>query len=615
MKRRWLGILIICALTFPSLAQGQCRKRILVYLDVSGSMEPLGRGTGSPFQQTVTSLEALFRQEGFIEKSDVVRAVRFGKSVEQVDTAEGPEQVGALIQKLRNNGISRSETDFRAAFTDLAQELPKGVFDRQVVLFASDLAHEPRNRMPASEAIPDWRDALSEAKAGLAGRFDSGNAVVVLFVPGAKGTEPQKTAREVLADFRASFPVVGQVGSAAGEESSVENLTTALRRGLLTAPALQVSRDSTDPEKLVVTITNDNCVPLHVKRITVKPEGGEPAYFDDFTESEKEVGSRTTSQRTREIRRKVPPGGEWDNAGLDAHVETEEGVEGQSGGTSGSWLRYKVASAVFEKRPLLPDILRLDLDLMGFTDPATPITYSITFGDNTGPVAQARFQGPALSSTSTRHFRAVLPMKIAGVAASGVRTSIEGSELLEERGDQVNLLEDKQSTNHLRVLGIVALAASVAVLLFYLWVRSVRSRYPIFELSRWDNGKWTMAAIAAFLLLVFFCARITILNYSSPEAAERWLGVMACVFVFGLTAFLLLEFSRTQFAQSVIAEKTMSLSDYLRRGRLDTWLPWITGVVLAAFVFALLWVWAPAGSGESRRGDSEAHERLHVTSD
>jgi hypothetical protein len=623
MRRQCLGLLILCVLAFPPLAEAQCRKRILVYLDVSGSMKPDIRKLktpqdqqSSPYQQALGGLEALFQQQGFVEPNDVVRVVRFSKAVEQADSAEGPAAVAQLIQVLRGNTFDRLETDFRAAFGDLAKELPVGTFDRQVVLIASDLAHEPVNKMPSTQAIPDWQAALSQAETELAGLFTSSNAAVVLFRPPALGREPQATAGQVLADLRASFPIAGEVasGTGAGAAVIIEQLAQTLRKGLLTPPDLQVSRDGADADRLLFQVTNNNCVPLHIKRLTATPEGGRPSYFDEFSAEEKEVGARQTRQRTQQIRRQLPPGDEWQDAQLAATVETDEGVDGKSAGTTGSWIGYSAASAVFERRPLLPDVLRLDLDLTGFTDPAAAVTWALTVGEDASPLARAKFEGPALS-TEARHFRIVLPLMGDGAAAEAVQVAIAGGALQGVEEPKIRLVEDQQSSHHHRVFGGVALIAILGVAVAALWVRAARAKYPIFRLTRRDNAQWGAAMAIAVLLVLSYWLRIPLLNRWSPGKVEPWLSGFAVVAVFGLTAFLLLEIFRTRFARAVVEEQVMPLPTYLRRGKLDTWLPWGMGLAAAALVFALFWPLRPAGSPESRRGEDQAHTRLHVTSD
>jgi hypothetical protein len=619
MQRQWIGWLMLGLLAFPSMAEGQCRKRILVYLDVSLSMGEKGGRTESPYQETLSALGSLFQQTGFIEENDVVRVARFGSTLLEPTYAEGPAAVNQMIQRLKAERLSDRETHFGLAFDDLTKSLPEGVFNRQVVLFASDFAHEPQDGMKAGLAIPDWQEDLARAKTSLGGLFESRSAAVVLFqaliTDGKPASRERKTiAAQVLADFRTGFPVVGVVQTGPGGGAAVENLTNTLRRSLIAPPELQVSRDSSDADSLAFTVTNKSCIPLHVARLSVKVEGGEAAHFQ-VDADEGELASTLVSARTRTFKKPVPEGTEWRERELEATVETREGVGGQSGGTGGSWLKHKPVSAVFERRLLMPDILRLDLDMTGFTDPATPTTYRLTFGDDASPVATATFEGPVLSSTEARHYRAVLPMNVAGAASPGVRVSIEVKNLPAEEGS-VQLIEDKQSTYFHHVFAIVVLVVVISFASIFFWVRKVRSSCAIFQFSRGDKLQWMVAGSGVVILTACYLLRISILKRWSPGGSEELLGWVACILVFLLTVFLLLEVARTRFAQSVIEKEPLPLETYLRRGRLDTLLPWSIGLLSAIVVCAAFFgPLRPAGSSESRRGDNDAHERLHITSD
>jgi hypothetical protein len=612
MRRKWLGFLFSLLLLLPTTAEGECRKRILVYLDISGSMKPLVREPRSPFQQTLTSLASLFSQEGFIEAQDAVTVIRFGKRSQKTDTVEGRANAIQLISRLQKNEEKSSETDFRAVFNHLAETLPQGAFNQQMILLASDFAHEPIDGMDASPAIEDWSTALTEAHAKLDDLLQpEKKTVTVLFQVPADNETRRDIAARVVSDLDRTFPDAITVQGGADPAATSARLTEALRQSLYPPPDLRVSRDPRQKDQLAFTVTNQSCMPIHIQHLSVVPTSGGSPVPVDLGSQEPELGPSSTPSRESIFHRTLPVGAEWENAGVRATVETRETEPRTVDGTTGSWLKYKTASAVFERRPLLPDVLRLDFDLKGFTDSTAATTYPLTFGDDSNPIARAKFEGPTVEGLGAGHYRIVLPMDLRGENTTGVRVAIVGAELLGDKGDSVDLKEDKRASHHHRVFGAVALLSLLAVSFVYLWVRRARASYPIFRLSRWDNLQWGIAGLVALLLATCFCLRIWILNSWSPQEADLGLSVFACASVFGLTAFLLLEIFRTRFAQSVVKAEPLPLQTYLRRGRLDTLIPWGLGLLLTILAVMLLWPLRPPEALDSRRG--ETHTPLHVT--
>jgi hypothetical protein len=603
MRREWLGFLLAGLLVLPASAKGQseeaqCRKRILVYLDVSLSMK-------AHYADALAGVDALFREPGFIGPTDAVTFVQFGKEREITVSGEGPDAASALIARLKSDVKWKLETDFRAAFTHLAEELPKGVFNRQVVLFASDFAHEPINRMNSDSAIADWQAALSKVPADLRSRFASSKKTkMLLYKAEASGTNPRATANRVIADLRANFSALEYVGNPS-------DLAIALRRSLLDPPVLQVSRDPEDSSKLRFTVTNPNCYPVHVVRISVEPSAGGEAVVFEVNEEDGELAQRGVPKT---IRRAVPAGDEWRAAEVRATVDTLETEPGNSAGKTGNWLKFKAKSAVFERRwwPLR-DVLRLDLDMVGYTDQATTKPYVLTFGEDAAPHAQAKFEAPAFSGAENPDYRIVLALKKTGEEAGDVRVSIGGAEALTEGGDRIALVEDARASHTNRLLAAVAGISTAALLLGFLWVRRTVDAYPVFKPGRRDYAAWVFLGLLGLALLLGSCLRVWLLRRQTPGELDQWLGVATCVVVAFLSALLILRIVQASFARSTVSERPIPLRTYLLRSRLGNGGAWIAGAVLAGTLALLWWQYRPAETQESRR-NVEASS-LHVTSD
>jgi len=608
-----LGLLLAVA---PLPAQQQCRKRILVYLDVSGSMQPKVLRASSPYQQVLLGLEQLFLQPGVIEENDAVTVVRFGKTVLREESAEGPAAAQALVQRLRGNGELTLETDFRAVFGHLASTLPQGVFNRQVALIASDFVHEPENRMPDGPAIADWQKAWTQAQENLSKTLaDEAKFGLVLFQAPSSPAAGGRVAR-VLSDLRKNDAFVGLVPSSTDVNSTVQSLAGQLRKSLFNPPHLQISRDAEQDTRLTFTVTNPNCYPLHLTRLGVKPRGGEAVFFD-VDADDRDLGPAGTPAATKPLHRDLPSGESWKAAEVRATVETAEGVMGEAGGTTASWLKFRPMAAVFERRPVLSDILRLDLDLTGYTDPNVPKVYTLTFGDDARPLARATFEAPAFTDLEPKPYRIVLPMKFKTGVAPDMRVAIEGADAIEAGKDRIALVEDRRASHGNRYLGLAALLAPLGVGFGFLWVRGRRAPYQIFQLSQRDLIRWGVILFLVLVLVLAFLLRAWILSWSSAEWADWWLDVTGVGLVFFLGMFLGLELSRAYFAAKVMEGeskgKPLSLESYIHRSRLNTGVPWLIGILVAIVLAVVLWPLRPPEARESRR--SEAPAPLHVTSD
>ncbi len=614
MRVARLGFLLTAVLLVaaPLVGQQPCRKRILVYLDVSGSMKPKLHQPTSPYQQVLLAMGQLFSQPGIIDASDQVTVVRFGGAVIREDTAEGPAAAQALVQRLQENADLARETDFRAVFNHLASTLPQGVFNRQVALIASDFDHEPKDGMDNGPAVADWDVAWAQAQKNLSKSLaDEEKFGLVLFqAPG--NPRHQVRMAKVLEDLKKNDAFVGLAAGGGNVDEAVRGLARQLRKSLFNPPHLQISRDAEDDSRLAFTVTNPNCYPLHLTRLSVKPKGGEAVFFD-VDSDDRELGPNATPTDTRTLKRTLPSGESWKAAEVHATVETAEGVMGETGGTTASWLKFKPTAAVFERRPVLSDILRLDLDLTGYTDPKVPKVYTLTFGEDAQPLARANFEAPPFTGPEPRPFRIVLPMRTKSDISPNVRIAIEGAEPLVTGSDRVSLVEDLRASHGNRYLGLAALLAPIGIGFGYFWIHRKRAPYRIYELSRRDKARWWLALLFALFLVLGFGLRVWILGLGSAEWADWWLDLTGVILVFLVGVFLGLEISRAHFAAAVVEQKEpLPLQKYLLRSRVNTWIPWGVGLLVAIVLSIVLWPLRPPEARESRR--SETPSSLHVTS-
>lgn len=608
MRREWIRMLLAALLLAPASLSGQpevpgpseiqCRKRILVFLDVSGSMLPRVRESRSPFRQSLDALERLLNEPGFIESSDVVEVVRFGKRVNVKNRAQGREEIRDLVEMLRGNQQSDLDTDFRVFFQELAKALEESSFyNSQVILLGSDLVHEKQNRAPVEDDLEDWTLVQAEESETLRKiQRSSRDAASVLFVPPPASGDLviQQTVFRDLQE-KEYLPRIQKIASGGGSQ---RELVAGLIKGLTLPPRLTLSRDDDDRRKLAFIVTNPNCRELRLKSLGLQlgtAEGATSAPINfTVTPEEAALGTTGSPEGTRVISRPIPTGGGWEDlSALVGTVETVEGLVGTTTGTAGSWLKYRPLRGVVEANLPSP-VLRLDLAVLGHTE--EPTTYELTLradgqGADDPPLAREKFSAPQdLDAQSAAAMRIVFPVSrdlYAQLDREAVlRVAIAGAEPAEEGGDDVAILLDPAADRSNLVLLIAGLIGIAAVIAGFVRVRNIVDRFHALKRRRNAPPWWIGIGILALLPLLLNAFHLWLLRFWSPLWVDR-LGVGLSV----AALFVALYFSGTmvqaaRFGKKVLtANPPMDHAPYKRQSQRGALVP----LTLALAALILLW--------------------------
>lgn len=622
--RRAFGILMIALLSLAPALPGQtrteCRKRILVYLDVSGSMQPTSSGPVSPFQQTLTAIESLLNEPGFIGESDVLEVFRFGKTLQKGQDATGREAMLALLAMLRTNPVRDLETDFRPVFDSLAERLKdSGSFSSQVVLIGSDLVHEPRDGMPADEAIADWAGAWA-AKGASRAEIGTGSTrtAFILFTPPALPrlrSVQERVAEDLLGELRRAEQVIpGQ-----GDRTLADELTT----GLLQPPLLTISRDAGSSSQLTFIVSNPNCVQLQVTGLAlhrVLADGSLSTPFPYAVEGpEAALGGTGTAEATRRYVRPLPTGSGWEDLSrLKGTVETREKVTGTSEGTAGGWLKFRPVQGVVEEWLLAGPVLRLDLDVIGHS--SLDSTYLLTVRSLSGdaealPLARARFGSPAdLDPVTPLRTRLVVSASRSLAAAlaepKGFRVEIQNAELIEGGQDGVEIAKDTAAGRSNLFLILAGLISLIAVAVSWLRIRSVADRFPALQPFELKVLPWLGLSFAASLPLLANLFHVRLLRLISPQAVDTTAVALSIVVMYFILAVAIKIFQTTMFGlQVVTSEKPLELEKYLKTSRRAGWMPWLIAGLLTLSFAASWFLVRPAVSERLARGEHPIHLR------
>jgi hypothetical protein len=299
MKRAVLTLAFsLCAALVAArgAAQENLSKRVLVYLDLSGSMKPLE--DGSPFSKTAEALQLLLNEPGFLGKDDEVHFLLFGDDFVgdirwPFGSAPGTllPALRSRIQEIRGDPARRPQTawtDLQIVLENLRSQLSRDVdFNRQVVVVASDFLHEPSRCGPKGKNLaPFWQCAAADWQKG--GGADAmalaqslantdRNPILLGVAPLlAKGEAENEIREQVLAGF-SQILGVEQLDLGAGGLDSAE-LAQEIRRRLY-FPLKVEARSDRKAQKLQIDIENPNAAAVQIERIqlTCFKEDGKPS--------------------------------------------------------------------------------------------------------------------------------------------------------------------------------------------------------------------------------------------------------------------------------------------------------------------------------------------------
>lgn len=283
MKRTVITFILCLVLAVVQKADSQpsLSKRVLVYLDLSGSMKPSDEG--SPFSKTVKAIQLLLDEKGFLGPDDEVRIFLFGDRIVDEVRWSLTTTPGTLLADLRQrvlnvqNDRSRREamswTDFRAVLENLQSQLVRNTdFKRQVVIVASDFLHEPSRSGPATardywqRVLMDWQGTEGQIELLKKALGDADRNPFLLGVAPlvSRGELQQQIRDNVLKSFKT---LTGDEDLNLGPGGlGAEELAQKIRRRLY-FPLKVVVRSDRRERRLQVEVENPNAAQVEIDRI------------------------------------------------------------------------------------------------------------------------------------------------------------------------------------------------------------------------------------------------------------------------------------------------------------------------------------------------------------
>lgn len=607
-------------------AQAQCSKRILLYLDTSGSMLRAQNGV-IPYQATLEAVAALLREPGFFGDGDTLQVGFFGQTITSGGTASGVADVTRLLEQL-NRPPRSSDTNFAAVFENIDQILAApSAYDIQVVIIASDFVHDPTGTpLAAQPNLDDWNAVYRQAQEKLEGRFsqNTGKLPLVLFQAPASGWETQVQAK-VLDDLTPGIVPSDQVFRVGFGGSSPEELVQGIKKALLFD--LEVTTDLVPPtlDTIKVTVKNRNCIPMTLEsiRLICPTVGGVPQGAPipvDLAGKEK-LGRRgdgeTPDTQILEVSRDKVSCDE----SYEAVAQTREGAVGSTKGTNETWMRYQVEEVLLEGNLLLGGVMHILLGLQGrhVNDRSYPLVLSVPGQADVRTVATI-FAPSSLDPGDVKDYRVTVPVsnrvKKALLRSDHVTVTIENTELLgSDTAPLASLKAEKEEAQSWQNL-IQGFEAPLMLLLFgfaVLYKRRTITDAMGFAAasSEMVSTVWTLAKGALVLIGgILYLLRLPLVSNMPLSWANflRGTGIFLAAF-FGI-ALSLKALRDAQLVRDVYRRNLDDTAQYEKRVR-SGWRRWVWGAIGATVLLLGVYFFLP----DSEHGPVREIEAVEVVSD
>jgi hypothetical protein len=625
-----LGIWL--ALAGAGEVRAQCSKRILVYVDTSGSMLRASPGQPTPYRRTLDSLQLLLEEKDFIESGDVVEIKLFGETVTPSRPAQGRDEALARLDSLRSGVEPAQDTNFEAVFTDVEAALAaSSAAERKVVIIASDFVHDPASTPPVGpkankkKIMGDnqaaWRQVFSRQDEELKKIFGTGSKVpLVLFVAPRANPEDETVAGEVLANLSSQVPDNRQLS--VGGEKTPEDLAGAIKHALLYTLGVNANLKKGETNKLQIRVENRNCVPLKLAFVRSECPTGK-SESDGVTESipaEHQLLAANSENKPQIFEVSAPTALKCDGDEYVVKIMDSTGKYelGSTEGTKGTWLEFNLSEALIEQNLVWGGALHVILDLKGLA--VAPRNYSIKVSLESDPentISTGVFTAPdSLEPDNFRPYRATFRIPESYEQRLGddtpLRIEIPDSRSTPDAEGSMTVkpVEDaKQSRTNAAQL----LATPVALVF---WVISLVKRRSLKKVLQ--RGGEIIAGIEAlntllqsmmvFLPWITSALRAFLVRTLDLLGADafKWASLFTAAFL--VVAILWRVIEQARLERDVVEGRLNDINRYVARvGR--GWWPWGAGIGFCILLFIVIYFFIPEGA----RSVSPQIQALHVT--
>ncbi len=303
MPIRVTTAVIVCLLMLPSPRTGsdayaaeskQCRNSVIVYVDFSETIS--GNVSGSPqvapLSKIASMLRMLLLQKTVLRDGDALTVVAFGTGVrplygttsmsdtERARLADEFEQLAGpawrdtdiIKSSLADLDQFRLRTDFGSVFADLTKRLGASGFDREIVLLASDFAHDQDNTCSVDAHVRDFDTKLGAfTTADLLKRFAPSTGapsaqLMLLRVPAAVTHRCKTTDVTVAAHVVKGLRKLGPHEIEDVQQTTTEELGARVEENFSSSVVVRNPRKTLN-SRIEFSIENPNCTDVTIAAV------------------------------------------------------------------------------------------------------------------------------------------------------------------------------------------------------------------------------------------------------------------------------------------------------------------------------------------------------------
>lgn len=620
-----LGIWL--ALAGAGEVRAQCSKRILVYVDTSGSMKPSEAGL-TPYRRTLDALQLLLDEQDFIESGDVVEIKLFGETIMPSKPAHGRDEALDRLKDLRNVVTSAQDTNFDAVFNDIEAALAASTAaERKIVILASDFAHDPASTPPVrteadkrrimEENLVSWRQVFFRHDAELTKIFgDQSKVPLVRFVATTANSEDGTIADQVRKNLRFQKVTEDREFSVDGG-ISIEELAGSIKRALLYDLGVTANLKKGELNTLQVRVENTNCFPLKLGFVRSEcPAGKELG--DGVREAIPSGHQLLAANNENKPQIFEVPAPSVPCSGDEYVVKITDLKDvplGETMGTKGTWLEFNHSKALVEQHLIWGGALHVILNLKGLA--VAPRNYLIKLSLESDPentIASGVFAAPdSLDPDEFRPYRATFRIPESYEQRLGddtpLRITIPDSRS-KPNSEMIKLLEDtKQSRTNAAQL----LATPVALIFWLISLAKRRSLKRALQrsgeiIAGIENVNNLIQSVLVFLPWITSSLRAFLIRALDLMGADafKWASVFAAAFLVVAVLWRVIEQARLE--RDVVEGKLNDINKYVARVERGWW-PWGVGVGFCILLAVVIYFFIPEGA----RSVNPEIQALHVT--
>jgi hypothetical protein len=375
------------------------------------------------------------------------------------------------------------KTDLVAVLDDISKEVDDTMFDRQLIILASDFAHDPpRGKDRSIAAEQHWDAGFNRLRERLLRQFGPQQRAALLLIRAANKPSDSSLVAHITNRLDSSFtdPVLEwlDLRDRAAQDVEVREIARRIERSLTAPPNVVPSLvGSVNRRAVFVEVTNRDCRPLAITSASVG------CYLNNHLRDKEVVsfkapvrldGTVDLLTEPRDASNQGSAAACWNDRGarFRAEVSTAESNPAFSDYIqAGNTFRILNANALFE-RTVTRTLVELDVSVVGSTlDPQKQITVSLRSG--TQDLGKGTISAPENLSGEPRNMKVMFPEAKALTPAEITQGKVTVTVDSGTNGRPVQTSATSHQTNADGLIGVQSGIAAFITLAAIVWLKRI----------------------------------------------------------------------------------------------------------------------------------------------